>query len=45
MMMAYANNKVEFVYTFLAMLEMLQQELIAIQINLGFNNFSITSRV
>lgn len=36
-----SENKVQFVYNFLAILEMLQQELIHIQINLGFNNFWI----
>src|SRR6201989_171307 len=36
-----SENKVHFVYNFLAMLEMLQQELIRIQIGLGFNNFWI----
>lgn len=36
-----SDNKVHFVYNFLAVLEMLQQELIDIQIGLGFNNFWI----
>jgi segregation and condensation protein A len=36
-----SENKVHFVYNFLAILEMLQQQLISIQIGLGFNNFSI----
>jgi segregation and condensation protein A len=34
-----SENKVHFVYNFLAMLEMLQQQLISIQIGLGYNNF------
>ncbi|MGZ3946255.1 MAG: segregation/condensation protein A, partial [Mucilaginibacter sp.] len=38
-----SENKVHFVYNFLALLEMLQQELIRIQVGLGFNNFWITS--
>jgi segregation and condensation protein A len=38
-----SDNKVHFVYNFLALLEMLQQELIKIQIGLGFNNFYITA--
>lgn len=38
-----SENKVHFVYNFLAMLEMLQQELIKIQIGLGFNNFWISA--
>jgi len=39
-----SENKVHFVYNFLAVLEMLQQELIDIQIGLGFNNFWIAVR-
>ena len=36
-----SENKIHFVYNFLAVLEMLQQELINIQVGLGFNNFWI----
>jgi segregation and condensation protein A len=39
-----SENKVQFVYNFLAVLEMLQQELIDIQIGLGFNNFWIEAK-
>jgi segregation and condensation protein A len=39
-----SENKVHFVYNFLAVLEMLQQELIDIQIGLGYNNFWISIR-
>jgi len=39
-----SENKVHFVYNFLAVLEMLQQELIEIQVGLGFNNFWIGLR-
>jgi segregation and condensation protein A len=39
-----SENKVHFVYNFLAVLEMLQQELINIQIGLGYNNFWISVR-
>lgn len=39
-----SENKVHFVYNFLAVLEMLQQEMIDIQIGLGFNNFWIATR-
>lgn len=39
-----SDNKVHFVYNFLAMLEMLQQELIKIEIGLGFNNFWIAEK-
>ena len=36
-----AENKVHFVYNFLAVLEMLQQQLLSIEVGLGYNNFSI----
>jgi len=36
-----SKDKVQFVYNFLAILEMLQQQLINIQINSGYNNFRI----
>ena len=39
-----SENKVHFVYNFLAVLEMLQQELIDIQIGLGYNNFRISAK-
>lgn len=39
-----SENKVHFVYNFLAVLEMLQQELIDIQIGLGYNNFWISAK-
>jgi segregation and condensation protein A len=39
-----SENKVHFVYNFLAVLEMLQQELIDIQVGLGYNNFRISSK-
>jgi segregation and condensation protein A len=39
-----SENKVHFVYNFLAVLEMLQEELIDIQVGLGFNNFWISAR-
>ncbi|WP_129715922.1 ScpA family protein [Pedobacter sp. SYP-B3415] len=38
-----SDNKVHFVYNFLAILEMLQQKLLNIQIGAGFNNFSVTA--
>jgi segregation and condensation protein A len=37
-----SENKVHFVYNFLAVLEMLQQQMIEIQIGLGYNNFRIS---
>jgi segregation and condensation protein A len=39
-----SDNKVHFVYNFLALLEMLQQELIDIQVGLGYNNFWVSGR-
>ncbi|NEU10228.1 segregation/condensation protein A [Flavihumibacter sp. R14] len=39
-----SENKVHFVYNFLAMLEMLQQQLISIETGLGFNDFSVESK-
>ncbi len=36
-----SENKVHFVYNFLAILEMLQQQLVAITIGSGFNNFKV----
>jgi len=39
-----SENKVHFVYNFLAVLEMLQQDLIDIQIGLGYNNFWISPK-
>lgn len=40
-----SQNRVHFVYNFLAILEMLQQELITIQTGIGYNNFWIESRL
>jgi segregation and condensation protein A len=37
-----SENKVHFVYNFLALLEMLQQKLAMIQTGLGYNNFWVT---
>lgn len=39
-----SENKVHFVYNFLALLEMLQQQLIEIQVGLGYNNFWVTAK-
>ena len=39
-----SKDKVQFVYNFLAILEMLQQQLLEIQIGLGFNNFWIQQK-
>ncbi|MDB5014622.1 MAG: chromosome segregation and condensation protein ScpA [Daejeonella sp.] len=40
-LLATSENKVQFVYNFLAMLEMLQEQLLEIQTGLGLNNFWI----
>jgi segregation and condensation protein A len=39
-----SENKVHFVYNFLAVLEMLQQELLDIQIGLGYNDFWVSPK-
>ena len=39
-----SENKVQFVYNFLAILEMLQQQLLELQSGLGFNNFWVSER-
>ena len=41
---AQSKNKVQFVYNFLALLEMLQQELADIQLGMGYNNFWIEAK-
>ncbi|HET8829288.1 MAG TPA: segregation/condensation protein A [Pelobium sp.] len=43
-LLTISKDKVQFVYNFLAMLEMLQQELVKIQTGLGFNNFWIQEK-
>ena len=42
---AQSENKVQFVYNFLALLEMLQQELADIQLGMGYNNFWIEAKL
>lgn len=42
--MLNSKDRVQLVYSFLAILEMLQQQMIKIQIGLGYNNFWISSR-
>ncbi len=44
-LLSNSENKVHFVYNFLALLEMLQQDLISIQTGLGFNNFWIEAKI
>ena len=43
-MLKNSENKVHFVYNFLAILEMLQQQLVSIQTGLGFNDFWVSSK-
>lgn len=42
---SHSENKVHFVYNFLAMLEMLQQQLITLQSGMGYNNFWVSTKV
>jgi segregation and condensation protein A len=42
--MLTSKDRVQVVYSFLAILEMLQQQMIKIQVGLGYNNFWISSR-
>jgi segregation and condensation protein A len=39
-----SENKVHFVFNFLAILEMLQQKLLEIEVGIGYNNFSVEKR-
>lgn len=39
-----SENKMQFVYNFLAILELLQQRLLEIQVGLGYNNFWVEKR-
>jgi segregation and condensation protein A len=43
-LLSNSENKTQFVYNFLALLEMVQQDLISIQTGLGFNNFWIEGK-
>jgi len=40
----HSKDKVQFVYNFLAILEMLQQRLLEIQVGIGYNSFWIEKR-
>jgi len=44
-MVINSDNKVHFVYNFMALLEMIQQDLISIQTGIGFNNFWIEAKI
>lgn len=39
-----SENKVQFVYNFLAILEMLNQQVLELQLGLGYNNFAIRNK-
>lgn len=38
------KDKIQLVYNFLALLEMIQQQLIVLSLGLGYNNFRVTLR-
>jgi segregation and condensation protein A len=42
--MLTSKDRVQLVYSFLAILEMLQQQMIKISVGLGYNNFWIEQR-
>ena len=42
LVMKHSDNKVHFVYNFLAILEMLQQQIVEIKIGSGYNNFLVS---
>lgn len=44
LLLKHSANKVQFVYNFLAILEMLQQQLLELQVGLGVNNFWVTAK-
>lgn len=44
MILKNSENRVQFVFNFLAILEMLQQKLLEIEVGLGYNNFAIANR-
>lgn len=44
MILKNSENRVQFVFNFLAILEMLQQKLVEIEVGLGYNNFEVGTR-
>lgn len=44
MILKNSENRVQFVFNFLAILEMLQQKLLEIEVGLGFNNFAVATK-
>lgn len=39
-----SENRIQFVYSFLAILEMLNQQILQLELGLGYNNFSISNK-
>ena len=44
MILKNSENRVQFVFNFLAILEMLQQKLLEIEVGLGYNNFAVATK-
>lgn len=44
MILKSSENRVQFVFNFLAILEMLQQKLLEIEVGMGYNNFAVANR-
>lgn len=44
MILKNSENRVQFVFNFLAILEMLQQKLLEIEVGVGYNNFAVANR-
>ena len=44
MILKSSENRVQFVFNFLAILEMLQQKLLEIEVGLGYNNFAVATK-
>ena len=44
MILRNSENRVQFVFNFLAILEMLQQKLLEIEVGMGYNNFAVATR-
>lgn len=44
MILKNSENRVQFVFNFLAILEMLQQKLLEIEVGLGYNNFEVATK-
>ena len=44
MILKNSENRVQFVFNFLAILEMLQQKLLEIEVGMGYNNFAVATK-